>query len=95
MSHYIKADVAAGKRYFVLVRPIHGYGFQMRPLRKHGTTDYNTAAAEFPAWLQDTVRVEPGEDALPFLTRYQSSFDKSRAAGWADSRVNRQARSTS
>ena len=84
MAHFMKADIEAGKRYFVLVRPIHGYGFQLRPLRKNGTSDYNTSVREFPAWLADTTRVEASESASATISRVQSGFDKTKAAGLAE-----------
>lgn len=84
MAHFLKADLEAGKRYFVLVRPIHGYGFQLRPLRKNGTTDYNTSVREFPAWLAETTRVEASDSAAATISRAQSGFDKTKATGLAE-----------
>jgi hypothetical protein len=84
MAHFLKADLEAGKRYYVLVRPIHGYGFQLRPLRKDGTTDYNTSVREFPVWLVGTTSVEASDSAAATISRAQSGFDKTKAAGWAE-----------
>jgi hypothetical protein len=84
MAHFLKADLESGKRYYVLVRPIHGYGFQLRPLRKDGTTDYNTSVREFPVWLVGTTSVEASDSAAATISRAQSGFDKTKAAGWAE-----------
>jgi hypothetical protein len=68
MAHFLSAELVAGRRYFVLVRPIHGYGFQLRPLRTDGTTEYNTSLSDFPSWVASTQRVEPTEGARSLST---------------------------
>jgi hypothetical protein len=73
MAHFLKADLQAGKRYYVLVRPI-----------PDGTTDYNTSVREFPVWLAGTTRVEASDSAAATINRAQSGFDKTKAAGWAE-----------
>lgn len=82
-AHFLNADVAAGKRYYVLVRPIHGNGFQLRPLRKDGSTDYNARTPEFPQWLSETVRVEPAPGAPTPGGLFQKNMGRTRDKGFA------------
>jgi len=84
-THFMNASVEAGKRYYVLVRPIHGYGFQLRPLRKDGTTDYNTRLPEFSEWLAKSVKVETVEDQATILRQQvRSTFDPTYNKALAD-----------
>jgi hypothetical protein len=86
MSHFLTARIEAGKRYYVLVRPIHGYGFQLRPIRSNGTTSYNTALPEFSAWVRDTAVVEPSETARRELQveKYKAGFADVKRKGFAE-----------
>jgi hypothetical protein len=83
-AHFMKANVEAGKRYYVLVRAVHGRGFQLRPMRKDGTTDYNTSVPQFAEWLRDTERVEAGEAFEPYMTKFQKNLDEVRAKGFEE-----------
>jgi hypothetical protein len=53
-THIMDADLVAGKRYYVLMRFIYGGGFQLRPIRTSGPSDYSAANKDFPSWLSST-----------------------------------------
>lgn len=84
MAHFMTAHVEAGKRYYVLVRPIHGYGFQLRPIRSDGKTDYDTSHPEFPSWLSETAIVEASSTAAATIASVQAGYNNSRAKGHAE-----------
>ena len=72
--HFLDVDVEAGKRYYVLVRFIYGVGFQLRPIRLSGTSDYRMDGPDYPKWQSTTRYVEkaPGGDdyfAIPKLVK--------------------------
>lgn len=80
ITHYLDAEVEAGRRYYVLVRPIHGYGFQLRPIR-HTETDYSMANPDFPQWLAKSVRVQAAEGER-FNDKFKAAVDKARLLGF-------------
>lgn len=84
IAHFMDANVEAGKRYYVLVRYVHAYGLQLRPIRIDGTTEYNTALKDFPSWLKGTQRVESSEAVTGFLTQYKAGYEETRAKGFKE-----------
>ena len=46
-AHIMEADVAAGKRYYVLLRFIYARGMQLRPIRRTGPSEFSVANKEF------------------------------------------------
>lgn len=52
--HVMSADVKAGKRYYVLSRFIAYVGYQLRPIRNAGTSEYGVNNPKFKAWIADT-----------------------------------------
>jgi len=67
LGHVMEANVEAGKRYYVLLRFIYANGFQMRPLRTAGNSDYRTTSPDFAKWIKETRWVEKTPDAEPFF----------------------------
>lgn len=58
-ADFMIANVEAGKTYYSIVRPNWGTGgFAPTPVRRDGTTDYNTSIPEFQDWLYDTKLLE-------------------------------------
>ena len=85
IAHFLEAEVEAGKRYYVLVRFIYGRGFQLRPLRTTGTSDYTVASKDFPQWIAKTKFVDKTPESDVFFEQTQKdNVDKSQAKGWAD-----------
>ena len=61
-ADFMKAKVAAGKTYYVIVRPNWGTGgFAPTPVRRN-TSEYNMAMPEFKSWVNDTDLVIPGPE---------------------------------
>ena len=61
-ADFMKAKVAAGKTYYVIVRPNWGTGgFAPTPVRRN-TGEYNMAMPEFKSWVSDTDLVIPGPE---------------------------------
>jgi hypothetical protein len=54
--HFMDATVEAGKRYYVLIRFIYNEGFQLRPIRPEGPSDFSMKGADWPMWLSETPR---------------------------------------
>ncbi len=50
----LQADVEAGKRYYVLSRFRAYIGYQLRPIRKDGPSEFSASNPQFAQWLQDT-----------------------------------------
>lgn len=54
VSHFLKADVQAGKRYYVGLRFIYRQGLQLRPVRKSGEDEFNANNPKFPGWVKES-----------------------------------------
>ena len=67
LGHIMEANVEAGKRYYVLLRFIYANGFQMRPLRTSGDSEYRTTSPDFAKWIKETRWVEKTADAEAFF----------------------------
>jgi hypothetical protein len=67
-THMLEANVEAGKRYYVLLRFIYAQGFQLRPIRTSGTSDYRTTNPEFARWLKETRWVEKTPEGEAYFT---------------------------
>lgn len=82
VAHFLDANVEAGKRYYVLLRFIYANGFQMRPLRPSGPSDYTIANKDFPVWVSGTRFVDKTPDSDAFFEKYMDAVTKSQASGW-------------
>ena len=67
LGHIMEANVEAGKRYYVLLRFIYANGFQMRPLRTSGNSEYRITSPDFPKWIKETRWVEKTPDAETYF----------------------------
>lgn len=83
IAHFLDIDVEAGKRYYVLVRFIYGRGFQLRPIRTSGPSDYSIANKDFVEWNAETRFVEQTEAGLAFFETNRERIDKTQKEGWA------------
>ena len=75
-AHFLDAKVEAGKRYYVLARFIYGSGFQLRPIRRAGSSDYNATTPDFRQWLSDTEIAKPSEKRAKWFERDKEYIDK-------------------
>jgi len=69
LGHIMEANVEAGKRYYVLLRFIYANGFQMRPLRTAGASEYRTTSPDFAKWIHETRWVEKTPEAEVFFAQ--------------------------
>ena len=59
-ADFMIADVRAGKTYYAIVRPNWGTGgFAPTPVRRDGTSDFNTDSPDFKDWVSGTELLEP------------------------------------
>lgn len=82
IAHFLDANVAAGKRYYVLVRFIYGMGFQLRPIRPTGSSDYTAGSKDFAKWVNDTRLVDKTPDGDTFYEQNRERIDATQAKGW-------------
>jgi hypothetical protein len=74
-GHIMEMDVEAGQRYYVLVRPIWGNGFQLRPLKHNTDNEFGQNNEKFAQWLTTTpIKKEPGVEE--WYTDFKQSIDK-------------------
>ena len=83
-AHIMEADVAAGKRYYVLLRFIYANGMQLRPIRPTGPSDFSVANKEYPEWVSITHFVEKTPAADEHDRKSDAPLAKSQADGLAD-----------
>jgi hypothetical protein len=83
-AHIMEADVAAGKRYYVLLRFIYAQGLQLRPIRPTGPSDYSVANKDFAEWVSITRYVDKTPAADEHDRKFSPSFAKAQADGLAE-----------
>ena len=85
-AHILEADVAAGKRYYVLMRFsfIYAQGMQLRPIRPTGPSDFSVANKDFPEWVAITRFVVKTPAADAYDQKSSTAFAKAQADGLAD-----------
>ena len=77
VGHFMEANVAAGKRYYVLMRFIYGNGLQLRPIRPSGTSPYRANAPDFAKWVKSTNRfVRMSPDAGTYFDMFKEAVDQ-------------------
>lgn len=79
LVHLMDAKVEAGKRYYVVARFIYGNGFQLRPVRRTGPSDFNAQSPEFPKWVSGTKVAAPSAKEVDYFVRKKDKIAKSRA----------------
>jgi hypothetical protein len=84
IAHFLDANVEAGKRYYVLVRFIYAHGFQLRPIRPSGPSDFTVANKDYASWNATTHFVEKTGDGDAFFEKYDDKIVKTQAVGWTD-----------
>ena len=67
-ADFMKANVLAGKTYYVIARPNWGTGgFAPTPVRNDSTSEYNVKSSDFNGWVTDTELVVPGPEVAGWL----------------------------
>ncbi|MGD8784728.1 MAG: hypothetical protein PVG75_09825 [Thioalkalispiraceae bacterium] len=63
-ADFMKANVSAGKTYYVIARPNWGTGgFAPTPIRGDNSSKYNVHTADFKSWVADTELMIPGPES--------------------------------
>lgn len=75
-GHIMELNVEAGERYYVLVRPIYGNGFQLRPLKRITDNEFGQNNTKFKGWLSDTKLVGKGQGADEWYADSFKSINK-------------------
>lgn len=79
-NHMMEANVEAGKRYYVLARFIYAGGFQLRPIRTAGPSDYSVLNPDFAGWVSGTKFVEKTPEAEALHEKTKASVPALQAA---------------
>lgn len=84
-GHILEADVEAGRRYYVLMRYVHGRGYQLRPVRNAGgDPEFTVGNPNFRQWLAESQVITPTAEASEWQTKYKSFHDDAYARGWKE-----------
>ncbi len=82
-ADFMKANVIAGKTYYVIVRPNWGTGgFAPTPIRGDKSGEYNIHTSDFKDWLADTELVEPGPEVETWLKENKQRMEEIYADYW-------------
>lgn len=77
VGHFMEANVAAGKRYYVLMRFIYGNGLQLRPIRPSGSSPYRVDGPDFSKWMKATNRfLKMSADAGAYFDLFKEAVDQ-------------------
>lgn len=79
-NHLMDADVVAGKRYYVLMRFIYAGGFQLRPIRTSGPSDYSAKNKDFASWVSSTHFVDKTAEADAWYANHRQYVNEALAA---------------
>jgi len=72
-ADFMKANVIAGKTYYVIARPNWGTGgFAPTPIRNDTTSEYNVKSSDFKSWVTDTELVLPGPEVTDWLKKEEN-----------------------
>jgi len=93
MGHILDAELQAGKQYYVILRYLHGGGFQLRPVRPANVPKVPDAAEfrdndpEFDTWVAEARFVEKTPEGNESYTKYYTNEVIKKAyqhalAGW-------------
>lgn len=84
-GHILEANVDPGKRYYVLLRYVHGRGFQLRPIRNAGgDPEFTVGNPRFRQWQAESQIVVKTAEANDFQQKYKSFNDDALAKGMAE-----------
>jgi hypothetical protein len=81
VTHFLDANVQAGERYVVLVRFIYGNGYQLRPIRVGGPSDYSTSNPKIAGWLTEVKPADPRHPKVRWYGLNDAKLTKHQARG--------------
>lgn len=74
-SHILEAFLLAGKRYYVVVRPMYQQGYQLRPVSHASYGEFTQTNPEFSSWLNKTSLVEPTSGLVSWQKKYRRALE--------------------
>lgn len=84
-GHFLQANVDPGRRYYVLLRYVHGRGLQLRPMRNAGgDPEFTAGNPKFREWLTETQIVARTAEGDAWDEKYRSFGDEAQAKGWIE-----------
>jgi len=83
-SHFLDANVEAGKRYYVLLRFVYGRGLQLRPIRNSGDSEFSANNPKFDEWKNGSEFVVKTAEADAWYAKYKNVVDEAQAKAWAE-----------
>ncbi|MEO8001279.1 MAG: hypothetical protein ABI644_05340 [Arenimonas sp.] len=83
-SHFMDTDLVAGKRYYVLVRFVYARGFQLRPIRLDGPSDYSPENPEFRKWKSETPEISKTPATEKYFREQEKRAARSQEKFWKE-----------
>lgn len=81
-THIMEANVEAGNRYYVVMRMIYGNGYQMRPARVNGPSEFSPKGPKFASWVATSPFIEKKRDTTEWIALNKTHFDEQYATAW-------------
>ncbi|WP_413664502.1 hypothetical protein [Microbulbifer sp. CNSA002] len=75
-GHVMQATVEPGQRYYIVVRPIYGQGFQLRPMKNNIDGEFSLESSELQLWLSKTLIVDKSSGADDWHASYEEKVQK-------------------
>jgi len=84
ISHFLEADLEAGKRYYVLLRFVYGHGLQLRPVKSTGAMEFSTQNPKFAQWVAEAKFVDQTEMVSDWYAKFKGNVDEAQAKATAE-----------
>ncbi len=83
-ADFMKANLSAGKTYYVIARPNWGTGgFAPTPIRQDASAQYSTKSDDFKNWVADTELVVPVPEASTWFKENKPKMQEVYTTYWA------------
>ena len=90
LGQFVQANVAAGKRYYVMTRFVYGRGLQLRPVRPAGgDPEFTVGNPRFREWINESQLVAKTADADAFVAKYKERIDEAQQRGMTEWQAKR------
>jgi hypothetical protein len=90
LGQFVQANVAAGKRYYVMTRFVYGRGLQLRPVRPAGgAPEFTVGNPRFREWINESQLVAKTADADAFVEKYKPQIDEAQQRGMKEWQAKR------
>jgi hypothetical protein len=79
---FMRANVDPGKRYYVVSRFTPYVGYELRPVHKHGSSDFNAGNPKFQDWRRVCVLSTTTPEGFTSITSQQATLETIQASSW-------------